>query len=240
MRWTIKEFADLCGVSVRTLHYYDAIGLLKPSYVDKQNGYRFYDEGSLARMQEILFYRELDFSLKSIGEILASPHYNKSQALAEQKRLLTLKKQRLERLIAAVELAEKGEIVMNVWDNSEYEVARSAYEAEARERWGNTAVYAECEQKGVDADATAGLMAIFGEFAACKAAGNTPDSPAAQALVQTLQAYITAHFYTCTKEILSGLGQMYVGDDRFRQNIDRYGEGTAQYAADAMATYCAE
>ena len=239
MRWTIKEFADLCGVSVRTLHYYDAIGLLKPSYVDEQNGYRFYDEGSLARMQEILFYRELDFPLKSIGEILSSPHYNKRQALAAQKRLLTLKKQRLERLIAAVEQAEKGEIEMNVWDNSEYEAARQQYEYEAKQRWGNTAAYAEYEQKGVNADATAGLMAIFGEFAACKAAGNAPDSPAAQALVQTLQAYITAHFYTCTKEILAGLGQMYVGDERFRANIDHAADGTAQYAADAIDVYCA-
>ena len=96
MKLQIKEFAELTGVSVRTLHYYDEIGLLKPSYVDEQNGYRFYDENPLERMQEILFYRELDFSLKSIVEILASPNYNKQKALAEQKRLLTLKKDRLE------------------------------------------------------------------------------------------------------------------------------------------------
>ena len=85
MKLQIKEFAVLTGVSVRTLHYYDEIGLLKPSFVDEQNGYRFYDETSLERMQEILFYRELDFSLKSIGEILASPNYDKQKAFAEQK-----------------------------------------------------------------------------------------------------------------------------------------------------------
>ena len=84
MKQQIKEFAELTGVSVRTLHYYDEIGLLKPSYVDEQNGYRFYDETSLERMQEILFYRELDFPLKSIAEILASPNYDKQKALAEQ------------------------------------------------------------------------------------------------------------------------------------------------------------
>ena len=110
----IREFAKLTGVSVRTLHYYDEIGLLNPSFVDEQNGYRSYDERSLERMQEILFYRELDFSLKSIAEILSSPNYNKRKALIEQKRLLTLKKDRLERLIKALDSAVKGEIVVNL------------------------------------------------------------------------------------------------------------------------------
>ena len=92
MKLHIKEFAELTGVSVRTLHYYDEIGLLKPCFVDEQNGYRIYDECSLERMQEILFYRELDFSLKSIAKILSSPNYDKQKALAEQKKLLLLKK----------------------------------------------------------------------------------------------------------------------------------------------------
>ena len=238
MKWPIKEFSLLSGVSVRTLHYYDEIGLLKPSFVDQQNGYRFYDEISLSRMQEILFYRELDFSLKSIGEILASPHYDKQKALAEQKRLLTLKKERLARLIAALEVAEKGEITMSAFDNTDYETARRQYEAEAKERWGDTIAYQEYEQKGVTDDATAGLMAFFGEFAACKAAGEPADSAAAQAVVKKLQQHITAHFYTCTDEILAGLGQMYVGDERFRANIDRYGDGTAAFAAKAIEAYC--
>ena len=237
MKLQIKEFAGLTGVSVRTLHYYDEIGLLKPSFVDEQNGYRFYDENSLERMQEILFYRELDFSLKSIAEILASPNYDKQKALVEQKRLLTLKKDRLERLIAALEQAEKGEITMSAFDNSEYEAARQQYEDEAKQRWGDTAAYQEYEQRG-NADAAEGLMAVFGTFADCKAAGHAPDSPAAQAVAKQLQDYITAHFYTCTKEILAGLGQMYVADDRFRENIDRHGEGTAEYASKAIAEYC--
>ena len=92
MKMQIKEFAEFMGVSVRTLHYYDEIGLLSPALVDKFTGYRFYDDNSLLRMQEILFYRELDFSLKSIGEILSSPNYDKTKALKEQKHLLTLKK----------------------------------------------------------------------------------------------------------------------------------------------------
>lgn len=103
MKMLIKEFADFTGVSVRTLHYYDEIELLKPAIVDEQTGYRYYDEQSFERMQEILFYRELDFSLKSICSILSSPDYNKEKAMEEQKRLLILKKERLERIIAALE-----------------------------------------------------------------------------------------------------------------------------------------
>lgn len=238
MNLSIKQFAALTGVSVRTLHYYDEIGLLKPSYVDAQNRYRFYNENLLERMQEILFYRELDFPLKSIEEILASPNYDKQKALAKQKRLLTLKKDQLEWLIAALEQAEQGEITMNAFDNSQYEAARQQYEDEAKQRWGDTTAYQEYEQRGDGADAAEGLMAIFADFAACKAAGDAPDSPAAQELVKTLQDYITAHFYTCTQEILVDLGQMYVGDERFRANIDRYGNGTAAFAAAAIRAYC--
>ena len=134
MKMLIKEFADFTGVSVRTLHYYNEIGLLNPAIVDEQTGYRFYDEKSVLRMQEILFYRELDFSLKSILEILSSPNYDKQKALKEQKNLLTLKKERLERLIAAVDDAVKGEQVMNAFDNSKYEAARKQYEQEAKEK----------------------------------------------------------------------------------------------------------
>ena len=114
MKLQIKEFARLTGVSVRTLHYYDEIGLLAPGFVDAENGYRFYDEKSLERMQEILFYRELDFELKSIMKILSSKNYDKKKAISEQKKLLTLKKERLERLIIALEKAEKGETDMQV------------------------------------------------------------------------------------------------------------------------------
>ena len=117
MKLHVKEFADLVGVSVRTLHYYDDIGLLKPAEVDAQNGYRIYDENSLMRMQEILFFRELDFSLKRILALLSSPNYDKTAALTEQKQLLLLKKERLERVISALDAAVKGEIVMDAFDN---------------------------------------------------------------------------------------------------------------------------
>ena len=122
MKMQIKEFAEFTGVSVRTLHYYDEIGLLRPAEVDRITGYRFYDEDSLIRMQEILFYRELDFSLKSISEILSSSGYDKTKALQEQKQLLILKKERLERLIAAIDSAAKEENMMKAFYNSEFEM----------------------------------------------------------------------------------------------------------------------
>ena len=124
MKLQIKEFAALVGVSVRTLHYYDEIGLLAPASVDAQSGYRYYDDASLARMQEILFYRELDFPLKEIAALLASPNYDKTQALAAQKELLILKRDRLDQLIAAIDSAEKGVIDMNAFDNSALNQAR--------------------------------------------------------------------------------------------------------------------
>ena len=158
----IKEFAEFIGVSVRTLHYYDEIGLLVPAFVDRSTGYRYYDEDSLLRMQEILFYRELDFSLKSIGEILSSPNYDKTKALKEQKHLLSLKKERLERLISAIDGAMKGENVMKAFNNSEFE----KYKAEAKEKWGKTEAYQEYEKRS-EGDTTADdLMAVFSEFGA--------------------------------------------------------------------------
>ena len=240
----IKEFAKLAGVSVRTLHYYDEIGLIKPALVDAQNGYRFYDENSLLRMQEILFYRELDFPLKSILEILSSPDYDKQKALAEQRKLLELKKERLERIIDALDGATKGKVTMAAFDNSDYETARKQYEVEAKQRWGDTDAYKESQAKtsGYSKDKwndiLTGMNDVFAEFAECKNCGGRADSDTAQRLVKKLQDYITANFYHCTNNILAGLGQMYVCDERFKNNIDSHGEGTAEFVSEAVKIYC--
>ena len=239
----INEFAKLTGVSVRTLHYYDEIGLLKPAFVDEQNGYRFYDENSLERMQEILFYRELDFELKSISEILSSPDYDKQKALAEQRKLLVLKKERLERIIDALDGAEKGKITMAAFDNSDYETARKQYETEAKQRWGETEAYKEHTEKTANytknkwQDVNEGLMTVFAKFAECMKSGHPADSDDAQALVKELQSYITENYYTCTNEILAGLGQMYVADERFKNNIDKHAQGTAKFVSEAIKIY---
>ena len=239
MNMQIKEFAQFTGVSVRTLHYYDEIGLLRPACVDKSTGYRWYDEDSLLRMQEILFYRELDFSLKSIKEILSAPNYDKTKALETQKKLLMLKKERLEGLIAAIDGAVKGENIMAAFDNSKFE----QYKSEAKAKWGKTEAYQEFAEKtaGQSAEqelsAAEGLMAIFTELGAIRHAA--PDSAEAQALVKKLRDYITAHYYTCTNQILRGLGQMYAAGGEMTDNINKAGgEGTAQFVQKAIEVYC--
>ncbi len=236
----IKDFAEFTGVSVRTLHYYDEIGLLTPAFVDRSTGYRFYDENSLLRMQEILFYRELDFSLKSIGEILSSPNYDKNKALKEQKHLLTLKKERLERLISAIDGAVNGEYVMKAFDNSEFE----KHKDEVKEKWGKTDAYREHAQRTKNYskqkwnDLAAGMDHIMAEFALCMRKDETPDSAVAQILVKLLQNHITENYYLCTNEILVCLGQMYVADERFKNNIDKHADGTAAFICEAIEVYC--
>ena len=236
----IKEFAEMTGVSVRTLHYYDEIGLLTPAFVDRDTGYRFYDENSLQRIQEILFYRELDFSLKSIGEILSSPNYDKNMALQEQKHLLILKKERIERLISAIDGAMKGENVMKAFDSSEFE----KYKAEAREKWEDTDAYREHAERTKNYskrqwnELAKGMDRILEEFALCMKKDETPDSEAAQNLVKMLQNHITGNYYLCTNEILAGLGQMYVADERFKKNIDKHADGTAAFIHDAIEVCC--
>ena len=236
----IKEFAEFTGVSVRTLHYYDEIGLLKPACVDGFTGYRYYDENSLLRMQEILFYRELDFSLKIIGEILSSQNYDKTKALKEQKYLLTLKKERLERLISAIDDAVKGENVMRAFDNSEFE----KYKAEAKEKWGQTPAYKQHAEMTKNYsgqkwnDLAEGMDRIMAEFAVCMGNGKAPDAAEAQNLVKMLQNHISSNYYLCTNEILAGLGQMYVADERFRRNIDQHADGTAAFISQAIEVYC--
>ena len=236
----IKEFAEFTGVSVRTLHYYDEIGLLYPAFVDPTTGYRYYDENSLLRMQQILFYRELDFSLKSIQEILSSPNYDKNRALKEQKQLLTLKKERLERLISAIDGAIKGEDVMKAFDNSEFE----KHKAEVKEKWGKTEAYKEHSEKtknyskGKWNDLAQEMDQIMAEFALCMKNGEAPESIEVQNLVKMLQNHITQNYYNCTNQILAGLGQMYVADDRFKSNIDKHGDGTAVFVCEAIQFYC--
>ena len=240
MKMQIKEFALLTGVSVRTLHYYDEIGLLRPDEVDEHTGYRYYGEASVLRMQEILFLRELDFSLKSIGEMLSSPNYDKKRALSEQKNLLILKKERLERIISAVDDAMRGENVMKAFDASEFE----KYKDEAKEKWGRTEAYKEHSEKtkGYSKNKWNNLADrmndIMAEFSVCMKNGEEPASDAAQSLVKELQKHICDNYYNCTNEILAGLGQMYVADERFKKNIDKNGDGTAQFICEAIEVYC--
>ncbi len=239
MKWTVSEFARMTGVSVRTLHHYDAIGLLKPDVVDPQNGYRYYAEASVERMQAILFYRELDFPLVTIRDMLSSPLYDKREAVAQQKRLLQLKKQRLESMLSQLEYIEKGENAMDftAFDHRGID----AYKEEAKRRWGDTAAYREHEAKtaAYTADAWEAVAeemeTLLAAFASAKAAGDSPDGDRVATLVRRLQQFISDTQYTCTDAMLASLGQMYVADERFTANIDRHGDGTAAFISRAIA-----
>ena len=236
---TVSEVSRLTGISVRTLHHYDAIGLLHPTAVTKA-GYRMYDDAALCRLQSILLFRELEFPLKEIKTMLDSPAFDPSEALAQQIHLLELQRRHIDELISfAREIQEKGvkPMAFHAFDNKDLE----QYKAEVKERWGETRAYQEYEQKQRDGqDFAAGTEQLMGAFAKLGSMKElTPDDPQVQEQVGVLQRVITENFYTCTPEILSGLGEMYTADERFRENIDRAGgEGTAEFARQAIAAYC--
>ena len=238
---TVHEVSKISGVSVRTLHYYDSIGLLSPSAVTSA-GYRLYDDSSLAKLQSILFFRELEFPLREIKAILENPDFDYISALNEQITLLEMKREHLEKLISlARDTMKTGVLKMDfsAFDNTEIE----KYAEEARQKWGQTAAYKEYENKTAaktdsqKTDVFSKMEAIFREAGRLRSL--SPDCEQAQDCVKKLQSFITENCYTCTKEILSGLGQMYVADERFRKNIDKAGgEGTAAFIAKAIENYC--
>ena len=240
---TVHEVAALTGVSVRALHYYDSIGLLKPTEIT-ETGYRLYDDNALLRLRDILFFRELEFPLKEIKEMLDSPNFDRKEALSEQAKLLRLQYERLGRLIAFSEnLIGKGENSLNfeVFNNDEI----TNFKKEAKAKWGNTAAYKECEEKTAGKTDTEmketgdRMMEIFAEIGALRSKG--AESAEAQEKVKELQEFITENYYNCTNEIFAGLAEMYVADERFRENIDRAGgAGTAEFVSEAIALYCAE
>ena len=182
-----------------------------------------------------MLFRELQFPLKEIGVILDNPDFDPAEALRQQIHLLELQKNRLETLIQfAREIEQKGYDHMNfqAFDKTEQE----EYTEEVKARWGKTEAYAEYKQRGSQSGGDA-LMALFADLGRVKHL--PPESVEAQAAVKAIQDHISANYYTCTKEIFSGLGQMYVQDERFRRNIDNAGgEGTAEFAAKAIEIYC--
>ena len=240
-RMTVHEVSRKTGVSIRTLHYYDEIGLLKPSEVTEA-GYRLYDEGDLERLQSILIYRELQFPLRAICDIMNSPAFERERALGEQIRLLEMRCEHLQHLIRfARSLQNREEDSMNFepFDTKEMD----AYAEEVKRKWGGTDAYRAYEERRrgrsgeEEKQAGDGLMQVLAVF------GQLRDNPAEdeRALAQAakLKEYISAHFYPCTVDILAGLGKMYVQDERMRKRIDAYGgEGPAQAASQAIEAFC--
>ena len=238
---TVHEVSRLTGVSIRALQYYDRIGLLRPASYSEA-GYRLYDDESLETLQQILLFRELEFPLKEIKRIIQAPSFDRNKALEQQIELLRLKKEHLEKLIdLAREIKEGGTAQM---DFSAFDTAKmEEYAAQAKASWGTTAAYREYEEKSQNRSTEKELelgeqmMQIFAELGKVK--DGSPASEEAQALVKKLQAFITEHYYACSKEILSGLGRMYAGGGEMTENIDRCGgAGTGVFANEAIQIYC--
>lgn len=243
MKRSISECAKLMGISVRTLHYYDEIGLLKPTETSVA-GYRYYDDEAIGKLQQILFFRELAFSLKDIADILSRPDYDRQSAIRRHRELLLLKREQLDGMIALADETLGGKPMNKNQKPTELEEAKARYAAEVAERWGKTDAYAENQKRhAVYDDAKEAAIseeadAIFAAFAKCMDQG--PASERAQALVQEWQAHISRYHYPCTKEILRGLGLMYSADERFGEYLGRFGDGNAQFISQAIECFTKE
>lgn len=246
---TVSEVAKLTAVSVRTLHHYDEIGLCKPS-ARSGAGYRLYSAADLERLQQVLFFRELSFPLAEITRIVTDSAFDVGAALRWQRQLLTDKVVRLRALIAAVEAAltarEGGRTMSHEERFSVFgEFDPAKYEDEARERWGQSEAYRESQARtqryGKDdwQKIKAEGDGVFRDLAALLAAGQPADCVEAMAVAERHRQHIERWFYPCAPSMHRGLGEMYVQDERFTANIDRYAPGLSVYARDAFAANAA-
>ena len=238
---TVNEVSKLTGVSIRTLQYYDNIGLLKPAEYT-ESGYRLYDDVALERLQQILLFRELEFPLKDIKDIVNRSDFDKDKALEQQIGLLELRKEHIENLISMChDLKKRGvkHMDFSAFDSSKLD----EYAKQAKEQWGTTPEYKEYAEKnkgrskkdeeGVMKD----FMKVFEEFGTMKE--KDPASAEVQGQVKKLQGFINDHFYKCSDDVLFGLGQMYAAGGEFTENIDKMGgEGTAEFTYQAIKVYC--
>jgi len=234
----VKEVADLVGISVRTLHHYDEIGLLTPEKTTSA-GYRIYSDKNLETLQQILFFKELGFPLKKIKEIIDNPSFEYQEMLEMQHKMLIEKKKQLEKMIATIEKTiqhSKGEIQMSIQEKFDgFDFSKNPYEEEARKRWGDKAVDEANENVKNMAPFDQGKMIeVYGKLAAARYL--SPDSKEAQeAIGEWYQLLNKIGHYS--PEAFKGLGQMYVDDERFTKNIDKFGEGLSVFMRDAMAVY---
>lgn len=238
MTMKVKEVADLVGISVRTLHHYDEIGLLTPEETT-ESGYRLYSDDNLETLQQILFFKELGFPLKKIKEIIDNPSFDRQEALVLHRKMLLEKRSRLDKVISTIDKTiqhSKGEIQMTNKEKFEgFDFSQNPYEQEARERWGNEAVdKANKAASSMTKEKQEEYNAIYRKLAMLR--NDSPESEQAQEAIQEWYNYLQ-NFGHYSLDAFKGLGQMYVDDERFTKNIDQFGEGLAKFMCDAMAVY---
>lgn len=234
----VKEVSKLTGVSVRTLHHYDDIGLLTPDAITEA-GYRLYSDENLSTLQQILFFRELGFPLKKIKELLDSPSFDRQEAFEMQRKMLIEKRTQLDDMIKTIEKTiqhGKGAYQMTNEEKFKgFDFNQNPYEQEARERWGDKAV--DKSNKKV-----AQFGPEYGEemnriyFKLAELRHLSPESDEAQEAIGEWFAFLNK-MGDYSLEMFEGLGQMYVTDERFTKNIDQFGEGLAAFMCNAMAAY---
>lgn len=238
----VSEVAKLTGISVRTLHYYDEIGLLKPSSIE-ENGYRLYHDGNLRQLQQILFFRELGFCLKDIKEMICNPNFDQIEALEMHRKTLLDKRRRLDQLIKTIDQtirSEKGEIQMTKEERFKgFNFERNEYEQEARERWGDEAVnnsvgkiqqLKQTEKVDLEEQMNERFRAL------AKIRQHNPESDEAQEAIGAWYRELN-QMGNYSLAAFRGLGEMYVADERFTKNIDQFGEGLAGFMCEAMKVF---
>jgi DNA-binding transcriptional MerR regulator len=244
MSWTVGEMAGIAGVSVRTLHHYDEIGLLWPDG-RSAGGYRRYGEPELERLQQILFYRELGFPLEEIATLLDEPGTDPVAHLRRQHGLLLARRDRLTAMVDAVEKElEARQMGISLTPEERFEVFGEhdpeQYAAEAEERWGGTDPYRESQRRtaGYDKQQWLEIKAaqedLNARLVAALRAGEPADGPVAMALAEEHRAQITRWYYECTYEIQLGLADMYLADPRFTAHYEEQAEGLARYLHTAI------
>jgi DNA-binding transcriptional MerR regulator len=251
--WTVGETAGIAKVSVRTLHHYDEIGLLSPT-ARSAAGYRLYEPDDLERLQQIMLFRELGFSLEDINRIMLDPAFDREAALRAQRTLLTEKVSRTEAMLTAIDAAlaatpkgvtmskdEMTEMFGDMFDGFD----PAQYEAEAEQRWGNTEAYKQSAQrtkrytKADWARFKTEAEANGAQFKAAMDAGLPADSPEAMAAAAEKHAQLEKWFYDAPLEMFANLADMWVDDPRFKKNIDKYQDGMAAYQRDAVKAWVA-
>jgi len=241
---TVGRVAELAGVTVRTLHHYDEIGLLSPGSRTSV-GYRRYSEEDLERLQQILFYRELGFALEEIATILDDPRADAAAHLRRQHRLLTKRIERLQAMVAAVEFAmEAHQVGISLTPEERFEVFGDLdpeeYAEEAEQRWGDTDAYRQSQRRAASYTKedwkriTAEAGDVARRLAEAFTAGIAPDSARAMDLAEEHRQHITRWFYDCSYEIHRGLGEMYVADPRFTRHYESYAPGLAPFVREAI------
>lgn len=243
MDMKVKEVAELVGVSIRTLHHYDQIGLLTPKEIT-DSGYRLYSEENLETLQQILFFKELGFNLKEIKKIINSSLFNRQEALILQRKMLIEKRKKVDKMIETIDKTIKhmaGEIQMTNEERFEgINVGFNQFEEEARRRWGNQSIdeinaKLKGMSKGEQNDLSDRWDMIFNKLACLR--DQSPESKEVQATIKQWYDFLNENFSKYSLDAFYGLGQLYINDERFTKNIDQYGEGLAKLMSEAMEVF---